>query len=107
MAYIIHRGTQFEWDAAKDRTNRDKHGLSFRDASELFASCEDYLEIYDEAHSVDEDRFIAVGPSPLGIIVVIYTEREDDVIRIVSARKATGREEKRFEAFRRGNHGRR
>ena len=97
--------TRFEWDLAKDSSNRAKHGLSFQEASELFLSCVDCLEIYDEAHSVQEDRFIAVGPIRLGVIVVVYTERQEDVIRILSARMATTEERERFEAYWRGKHG--
>ena len=83
---------RFEWDPHKDQANRQKHGLSFDEARELFAGDNDYLEIYDEEHSDEEDRFIAIGPIPVGVVVVIYTERQDDVIRIVSAREATKKE---------------
>ncbi len=92
----------FEWDFAKEEANKEKHGLSFDEASELFASGTDFLEIYDEEHSDDEDRFIAIGPIQAGIVVVVYTERPDDVIRIVSARKAT---EKEVQLFRRYHGG--
>ena len=97
--------TRFEWDPEKDRANRAKHGLSFQDASELFSRGVDCLEIYDEAHSIHEDRFIAVGPIRRGVIVVVYTEREGDVLRILSARMATERERDRFETYLRGRHG--
>ncbi len=82
----------FEWDEDKDRSNQQRHGLSFSEASELFASSADYLEIFDDDHSEDEDRFIAVGPIVRGVIVVVYTEPVDDVIRIISARPATRQE---------------
>ena len=97
---------QFEWDPEKDLANQAKHGLSFQEASELFSSVSDWLEIYDDVHSLEEDRFIAVGPIRLGVIVVIYTERTDDVIRILSARKATAKERDLFEAYWRGKYGR-
>ena len=90
---------RFEWDPAKDKTNRAKHGLSFEEAALLFKSGVDYLEIYDEAHSDEEDRFIAIGPIRRGVILVAYTERDDDVLRILSARMATKDERKRFEEF--------
>ena len=89
----------FEWDPEKDWANRTKHGLSFQDASELFLSGVDFLEIYDERHSIDEDRFIAVGPILSGVIVVVYTEPKEDVIRILSARKATRKERGRFKTY--------
>ena len=96
---------RFEWDSAKEQANRVKHGVSFNDASALLASDVDYLAIYDAEHSIDEDRFIAIGPSRLGILVVVFTEVRDDVIRIVSARRATRKEEQRYEAYGRGEHG--
>ena len=97
---------QFEWDPEKDLANQAKHGLSFREASELF-SCEvDCLEIYDELHSLEEDRFIAVGRFRRGVIVVAYTERQDEVIRIMSARTATRKERDLFESYWRGKYGR-
>jgi uncharacterized DUF497 family protein len=96
------RGMRLEWDAAKDETNRAKHGLSFEEASDLFKSGVDYLEIYDEEHSDEEDRFIAVGPIERGVIVVSYTEPDDKVLRLFSARLATKTERRRCEAYRRG-----
>jgi uncharacterized DUF497 family protein len=86
------------WDPQKDVANQEKHGLSFTEAAALFTSGVDYLEIFDEAHSEDEERFIAVGPIVRGIIVVVWTEQPADTIRIISARVATPRER---EAFRR------
>ena len=50
------------WDESKSRTNRKKHGVSFEEASALFHRGDDYLEIFDDAHSDEEDRFIAIGP---------------------------------------------
>ena len=85
-----------EWDPAKDRTNRVKHGLGFDEAAVLFESGADYLVIYDEEHSVDEDRFLAVGPIAKGVVTVAYTEPTEDVIRIISARMATRIEEEMF-----------
>ena len=82
----------FEWDAAKDEANTERHGISFDEAKELFASGVDYLEIYDAEHSEDEDRFIAIGPVRRGVVVVVYTERQEDRIRIISARSATAQE---------------
>lgn len=76
----------------QSRGQSPKHGLSFDEAKELFTGGADFLEIYDEEHSEDETRFIAIGPIRTGIIVVIYTEPQDEVIRIVSARKATRKE---------------
>lgn len=94
MAYT--RPARFEWDGAKDRENQRKHGVAFEDAQRFFDSAYDYLEIFDAEHSENEDRFIAVGPTRRGILVVVWTDRGDDVVRIISARPATHREAKRF-----------
>jgi uncharacterized DUF497 family protein len=82
----------FEWDRDKDAANVAKHGVSFEEATQLFVSGVDYLEIWDEEHSVDEDRFIAIGPIARGVVVVVFTERVDDVLRLISARAATNQE---------------
>jgi len=98
---------RFEWDPAKDKANQARRGLSFEEASELFKASVDYLEIYDEEHSDEEDRFIAVRLIRRGVIVVAYTERDDDVLRILSARMATKKERRRFEECERKGHERR
>ena len=64
---------EFEWDPAKDRANRKKHGLSFDIARQLFTSGVDYFEIFDATHSADEDRFIAIGPIQSKMIVAVFT----------------------------------
>ena len=53
-------------------------------------------------HSEDEDRFIAIGPIVKGVIVVVYVERDFDIIRIISARRATRAEIELFDEFKRG-----
>ena len=83
---------EFEWDDVKDRSNQRRHGLSFVEARHLFESGDDYLEIFDSAHSDTESRFIAVGPIDRGVIVVVFTERDEDRIRIIGARFANKRE---------------
>ena len=84
---------ELEWDDVKDGSNRRKHGLSFVEARRLFESNDDYLEIFDATHSDTEDRFIAIGTIARGIIVVVFTERDEDRIRIVGARFANRREQ--------------
>jgi uncharacterized DUF497 family protein len=88
-----------EWDEAKDLTNRQKHGLGFAEAAELFESGAEHLEIFDSEHSESEDRFIAIGPITRGLIVVVYTEPEEVVVRIISAREATRREQALFRDY--------
>ena len=88
------------WDEAKNLENRRKHGLSFKEAEDLFTSGSDYLEIFDEAHSESEDRFIAIGPIPRGLIVVVWTTRDDDdTIRLISARWANEREQALYHSY--------
>ena len=92
----MSEAVRFEWDDAKDRRNQQEHGLSFSEAKQLFQGGQDYLEIFDIAHSRDEDRFIAIGEIHRGVAVVIYTEPEENVIRIIGARMATNRERDRY-----------
>ena len=84
------------WDPAKNETNERKHGILFEQASTLFSSGLDYLEFYDPRHSDHEDRYIAVGPVEGRVVVVVWTEPEEDVMRIISARYATVRETNLF-----------
>ena len=75
---------------------------SFDEAAELFRERVDYLGIFDVAHSVDEDRFLAVGPIWRGLVVVC-TER-DDVFRFVSARMAAKSERRSYEDHTKPRH---
>ena len=86
----------FEWDEEKASDNFTKHGVTFAEASTVFA---DPLSrtIPDPLHSDEEDRFIVLGESAPGrTLVVVHTHRGED-IRIISARKATSRERKDYE----------
>lgn len=87
---------RFEWDEAKNLANQGRHGLTFEDACSLFTSGVEYLEIFDESHSDEEDRFIAIGPTQRGVVVVVWTERAEDLVRIISARMASRRESEFF-----------
>jgi uncharacterized DUF497 family protein len=93
------------WDPVKRATNVRKHDVSFEEAAELLESDADYLEIYDEQHSQDEDGFVAIGPISRGVIVVVYTQRDDDDVRIVSVRMATKTERGRYEEFEKARRG--
>ena len=84
------------WDQAKNLANQKNHDVSFEEASELFTSGADYLELFDDVHSDDEDRFIAIGPIRRGLVLVVWTERDGDVVRIISARWATRSEQALF-----------
>lgn len=97
MTYSVD--VRFEWNPHKDEANQKKHGLSFDEAKELFGGGKRFLEIYDDEHSDEEDRFIAIGPIRACVVVVVYTEPQDDVIRIVSARKATRKEARLLHSY--------
>lgn len=84
---------KFEWDQDKADANRTKHGVSFEDAIKVFDDDDAALELYDEEHSDDEDRFITIGPIQSGLVLVVWTERQDDVVRVISARWATSNEQ--------------
>jgi uncharacterized DUF497 family protein len=93
---------RFEWDPAKAASNLRKHGVSFEEARTLLSSGVDYLEVYDSEHSEDEDRFLAIGLVPRGVVCVMFVERDEDSIRILGARLATRREQELLERSRRG-----
>jgi len=103
----------FEYDPEKNRKNMEKHGISFKSAARVFFDY-DRIELYDEGHSEDEDRYNTIGDVSTGsvtvignlgktirrvddILFVVYTEREmvdengkqKDAIRLISARLAT------------------
>lgn len=86
----------FEWDEEKAEHNRSKHGVTFDEAETVF---EDYfyVDFYDPKHSVEEHRFLIIGESNRGrLLIVSYTER-DDKIRIISARELTPQERRIYE----------
>ncbi|MCH9651674.1 MAG: BrnT family toxin [Deltaproteobacteria bacterium] len=85
-----------EWDEAKNLANQRNHRISFEEARVLFESGVDYLEIFDATHSVEEDRFVAIGQIRRGLVLVVWTERQEDVVRIISARMATRHETKLY-----------
>jgi uncharacterized DUF497 family protein len=89
-------GLLFEWDAEKAASNLLKHGVSFDEARTVLGDPHE-MTIFDEDHSEDEDRYISMGLSGQGrVVVVSYTER-DDRIRIISARVANKRERAQYE----------
>jgi uncharacterized protein len=95
---LANRATEcaVEWDESKNLLNQQKHRVSFEEAATVFA---DPLEIMidDPDHSSAEHRFISIGESLKGrLLVVSYTER-DDRIRIICARKPTRNERREYE----------
>jgi uncharacterized protein len=91
------------WDDAKNRNNQRRHGVSFDEATELFQSGKDYLEIFDIEHSLAEDRFIAIGPVRRGLILIVWTERDEEKVRIISARWATNSERDMYRDYLKGS----
>ena len=84
---------KFEWDEYKNEINKKKHHISFETAAYVFDDPE-YIEMFDFEHSIEEDRYIALGQ--VGeILFVVFTERKD-AIRLISARLATEAERRLY-----------
>ena len=95
---------RFEWDATKAETNRRKHGVTFRQAATVFRD-RLAVSIRDDAHSDSEARWVTVGQTANGaLVVVIHTYHEiepgEASVRIISARPATRRERRNYETGR-------
>lgn len=87
---------KFEWDENKAAVNLSKHGISFEEARTVFDDPL-YVDFYDPDHSDEEERYIIVGESQQGnLLIVSYTERAD-FIRLISARKVTRVEREVYE----------
>ena len=88
---------QFEWDNEKAKTNFAKHGVSFEEAATVFGN--PLARIFDdEEHSFEEIRNGIVGYSMKNrLLIISFTERENDKIRIISARETTSAERRKYE----------
>ena len=91
---------RFAWDEAKAEENRHKHGVSFEEASTVFVDENARLK-HDPDHSQEEDRFLLLGfGAKLRLLIVCHAYREnDEVIRIISARKATPNERRQYGSY--------
>jgi uncharacterized DUF497 family protein len=89
---------RFEWDPRKDAENQRKHRVSFEEAESVFSD-EHALLIDAPEHSTTEDRFVLLGLSVrFRVLLVVHSYREQDaVIRIISARRATKQERRRYD----------
>ncbi len=88
---------QFQWDDNKNHINIQKHGIDFLQASTVFKD-RNALVMEDARHDYGEDRYQIIGATdPLGIVFVVFTERDGDIIRIISARKANKREKRLYQ----------
>jgi uncharacterized protein len=85
----------FEWDEAKNQINIRKHGIDFRDVPDMFNH--PMLIRRDDCPGHDEERWVSLGWLKCLLGVVVYTERQGDVIRIISARKASRWEAKHYD----------
>ncbi len=87
---------EFEWDEAKAAENLKKHKVAFDEAATVFG---DLLSVTfpDPDHSTEEDRFIIIGTSDQGRVLIVSPTDREDRIRIISARRATRRERKGYE----------
>ncbi len=94
---VIMIGLSFEWDEHKSLLNKKKHGLSFEEAKTAFFD-ENALLIHDPDHSEEENRFVLLGLSArLRTLVVCHAYRRGgQVIRIISARRASGQEQRQY-----------
>jgi uncharacterized DUF497 family protein len=84
---------KFEWDENKRLINVQKHGFDFGDAVAVFDG--DIVTIEDDRFEYGEQRFVTLGLLNGRVVVIVHTERED-IIRIISVRKATKNEEKSY-----------
>lgn len=87
----------FEWDEGKNEINIDKHGFDFADAHRIF-DLPMAVEL-DERNDYGEDRWIGTGMLDGRIVVVIYTEPSEEIIRIISLRKALSHERRNYEQY--------
>ncbi|MGO8798861.1 MAG: BrnT family toxin [Roseiarcus sp.] len=81
---------EFEWDEDKAAANLTKHGVSFLTAAELFAN--ERIEKIDDREAYGELRFIALGRVDLDVYRIVYTWRDETLVRIISAQKASRHE---------------
>ena len=89
---------RFEWDPKKDALNQEKHGVGFTEAMSVFD--DSAAAIFDPKHSLSEKREIIIGSSLTErILLISFTERAPELIRIISARKTNRKERERYEEF--------
>ena len=100
MYTVVMEGLTFTWDPTKAETNKNKHSVTFEEAQTVFYD-ENARLIYDPDHAETEDRFILLGFSArLRLLVVSHTYRADEtLIRIISARRATRKEQRQYAEY--------
>ena len=86
----------FEWDENKNNTNWIKHRIDFTDAIQVFFDDQRIVRI-DDRHNYGEDRYQVIGMSQERVLFVVYTERSENTVRVISARKANKKERAAYE----------
>ena len=87
---------EFEWDDTKAESNFVKHGILFEEAIEIFYDENRFIE-EDDRFDYGENRYKTLGKISQRVFVVVYVERRQNLIRIISARKANRREVKKWQ----------
>jgi len=87
---------EFEWDENKNESNKRKHGVSFQDAISAFFD-EHSISRVDTRKDYGEERIQILGMSDIGVLIVAFTERYENTIRIISARTPSKRERRCYE----------
>ena len=98
--YMYASKMRVEWNSAKSKSNFDKHGVAFSEA--VTALADDFALTREDADCFDEQRFITLGLSAAGqLLVVVYAHREPDILRIISAWRANKTQRTCYEKRRR------
>ncbi len=87
---------RFTWDPNKERHNKRIHGVGFQEATTVFGDPL-AVTVSDPDHSVGEERFVTIGQSSSGSLLVVYHTEQPGTIRIISTRRATAHERKDYE----------
>lgn len=87
----------FEWDELKNESNISKHGFDFADAYQVFHS--QMLTEIDNRSDYGEERWVGIGLLSSRTVVVVYTEVSEQVVRVISLRKALSHERRRYEQY--------
>lgn len=87
----------FEWNERKNETNLAKHGFDFADAPRIFNL--PMLVFLDERDNYREERWVGIGILNGRVVVVVYTEPDEETVRIISLRKALSHERKHYEQY--------
>jgi uncharacterized protein len=86
---------ELEWNANKAALNLQKHGVSFEDAALVFYD-HGRIETYDGREDYKEDRWATIGVAYSAVLYVVYTVRTEEIVRLISARKANASERKQY-----------